>query len=119
MTAPAAEPRRLSHDSTNRKIFSLATASIRADSRVLDLGAGTGVHGLMAARLGAKRVYLVEPENIISVAEEIVRSNGLEHVVRCLQGRIEEVQLPEPVDDLLRRLRSSVAGRPQTNVLKR
>jgi precorrin-6B methylase 2 len=72
--------------------------AVGAESVVLDLGAGTGVHGLMAARLGAKRVYLVEPEEIISVAEEIARANGLDHVVRCVQGRIEEVQLPEPVD---------------------
>src|SRR5262249_31006612 len=71
---------------------------IGPDSVVLDLGAGTGVHGLMAARLGARRVYLVEPEDIISVAEEIVRANGLESVVQCIQGRIEDVQLPETVD---------------------
>src|SRR5262245_24671006 len=68
------------------------------ESVVLDLGAGTGIHGLMAARLGAKRVYLVEPEDIISVAGEIARANGLDRVVRCLQGRIEEIELPEPVD---------------------
>ena len=65
---------------------------------VLDLGAGTGVHGLMAARMGAKRVYLVEPEDIISVAEEIAQANGLRDRVRCIQGRIEDVSLPERVD---------------------
>lgn len=73
-------------------------AAVRADSVVLDLGAGIGVHGLMAARLGAKRVYLVEPEDIIVVAEETVRANGLQDRVVCLQGRIEDVKLPEPVD---------------------
>lgn len=65
---------------------------------VLDLGAGTGVLGLMAARLGAKRVYLVEPEDIISVAEEIAEANGLRGPVQCIQGRIEDVSLPERVD---------------------
>jgi SAM-dependent methyltransferase len=71
---------------------------INPDSAVLDLGAGTGVHGLMAARLGARRVYLVEPEDIISVASEIAHANGLDRIVRCIQGRIEDVELPEPVD---------------------
>jgi len=66
------------------------------DTVVLDLGAGTGVHGLMAARMGARRVYLVEPEDIISVAEEIAEANGLRDRVRCIQGRIEDVSLPEP-----------------------
>ena len=73
-------------------------AAITPDSVVLDLGAGTGVHGLMAAHLGARRVYLVEPEDIIALAEENVRANSLQDVVRCIQGRIEDVTLPEPVD---------------------
>jgi SAM-dependent methyltransferase len=71
---------------------------VTPDSVVLDLGAGTGVHGLIAARLGAKRVYLVEPEDILSVAEEIVAANGLQNVVRCIHRRIEDVELPEQVD---------------------
>lgn len=71
---------------------------IGPETVVLDLGAGTGVHGLMAARMGARRVYLVEPEDIISVAEEIAAANGLRDRVECIQGRIEDVALPEPVD---------------------
>ena len=67
-------------------------------SVVLDLGAGLGIHGLLAARLGAKRVYLVEPEDVISIAEEAVRANQLEDVVQCLHGRLEDIHIPEPVD---------------------
>lgn len=71
---------------------------ITPESVVLDLGAGLGIHGLLAAQLGAKRVYLVEPEDIIAVADEIAQANGYGDRVRCLQGKIEEVNLPEPVD---------------------
>jgi SAM-dependent methyltransferase len=71
---------------------------IRPGSIVLDLGAGTGIHGLMAARLGARRVSLVEQEDIIAIADENIRANGLQDVVRTIHGRIEDVQLPEPVD---------------------
>lgn len=71
---------------------------ITPESVVLDLGAGVGILGLMAARMGARRVYLVEPEDVIAVAEECVRVNGLENVVRCLHGRIEDVTIPEQVD---------------------
>ena len=72
--------------------------AVGPQSVVLDVGAGTGILGVMAARAGATRVYLVEPEDILSVAEEIVRANGLQDVVRCIQGRIEEIRLPERVD---------------------
>jgi hypothetical protein len=71
---------------------------IGPDTVVLDLGAGVGVHGLMAAKLGARRVYLVEQEDVIAVADENVRANGLQDVVTCIHGRIQNVQLPEPAD---------------------
>lgn len=71
---------------------------ITPESVVLDVGAGLGIHGLLAAKLGAKHVYLVEPEDIIAVAKEIVKSNGFADRVTCLQGTIEEVKLPEKVD---------------------
>lgn len=74
---------------------------ITPDSVVLDLGAGLGIHGLLAAQLGAKRVYLVEPEDIIAVTKEIVEVNGFCDRVQCLQGKIEEVSLPEPVDIII------------------
>jgi len=73
-------------------------AVVNANSVVLDLGAGTGIHGMIAARLGARRVYLVEPEDVIAVAEEAVRANQLQDVVRCVQGSVEDVEIPEPVD---------------------
>jgi predicted RNA methylase len=74
---------------------------ITPDSVVLDLGAGLGIHGLLAAQLGAKRVYLVEPEDIIAVTQEIVNANGYGDRVHCLQGKIEDVHIPEPVDIIL------------------
>lgn len=71
---------------------------VTPDSVVLDLGAGTGVMGLMAARLGARHVYLVEPSDVLCVAEEIVAVNGLQDRVTCLRGRLEDVVVPEKVD---------------------
>lgn len=77
------------------------STSLAPESVVLDLGAGLGIHGLLAAQLGAKRVYLVEPEDIIAVAGQISQANGYGERVKCLQGVIEEVNLPEPVDVII------------------
>jgi SAM-dependent methyltransferase len=99
--------RSMALDATRNRLYREALQQVvRPDSVVLDLGAGTGIHGLIAARLGAKRVYLVEPEDILAVAEEIVAANGLQEKVRCLRGRLEDIQLPEPVDIIV----SAVTG---------
>lgn len=74
---------------------------ITPDSVVLDLGAGLGIFGLLAAQLGAKRVYMVEPEDIVSVTKQIVKVNGYSDRIQCLQGKIEEIDLPEPVDVII------------------
>lgn len=71
---------------------------ITPESVVLDLGAGTGILGLVAARLGAKRVYLVDPSSIMGLTREIVAANGLDDRVVVLHGRLDEVRVPEPVD---------------------
>ncbi len=71
---------------------------VTPDSVVLDLGAGMGIHGLVAAAAGARRVYLVEPEPVVQIAREIARANSLVHRIEILEGRIEDVELPEQVD---------------------
>ncbi len=65
---------------------------------VLDLGTGTGVHALFACEAGASRVYAVDCEGIIEVARAIARLNGAADRIVFIQTRVEEVELPEPVD---------------------
>lgn len=71
---------------------------IHRESVVLDAGAGLGVLGIAAAKLGARRVYLLEPAPVALLAEEIARANGVADRVVVLRGRIEELDLPEQVD---------------------
>jgi len=71
---------------------------VTPDSVVLDLGAGLGIHGLIAAAAGARRVYLVEPEPVVQIAKEIAWANGLADRIVVLESTIEEVELPEQVD---------------------
>jgi predicted RNA methylase len=94
-----ASHRTMALDTVRNRAYANALArTITPNSIVLDLGAGTGVLGLMAARLGARRVYLVEPTDVIAVARELGCANGLEDRVHCLRGRLEAIELPEKVN---------------------
>lgn len=89
-------------DKVRNEAYRLAMSGmINDDSVVLDLGAGTGVLGLIAASLGARRVYQVEPATPLEVAAEIAKANNLNEKLVQLPGKIEEIVLPEKVDIIL------------------
>ncbi len=48
---------------------------------VLDVGCGTGILSLFAARAGAKRVISVDASDIAEKAEKIIKANGFEDVI--------------------------------------
>jgi SAM-dependent methyltransferase len=66
-------------------------------ARVLEVGCGTGLLACVAARLGARVVYAVEPTRIAAIARSVVAANGLSDVVRVLDGRVQDLA-PRPVD---------------------
>ncbi|KAJ3161175.1 Protein arginine N-methyltransferase 3 [Geranomyces michiganensis] len=68
---------------------------------VLDVGCGTGILSMFAARAGAKHVYAVDNSTIINKARRIAKENGLENVITFVQGKIEEVQLPVDTVDII------------------
>jgi len=63
------------------------------DKVVLDVGCGTGILSMFAATAGAKKVYAVDFSGIAEQAKEIVKLNGLDHIVQVIRGKIEEVEL--------------------------
>ncbi|EZG79493.1 protein arginine N-methyltransferase [Gregarina niphandrodes] len=69
------------------------------DKVVLDVGAGTGVLSMFAAKAGAKHVYAVEYSDVAELARRLVKANGLEERVTVLQMKAEDLQLePGSVD---------------------
>jgi len=72
------------------------------DKIVLDVGCGTGILSMFAAKAGAKHVYGVDMSNIIDDAKGIVEDNNLSDRVTLIKGKIEEIQLPvEKVDIII------------------
>ena len=73
-------------------------AVVRPGDVVLDVGAGTGILSLFAARAGAARVYAVEQTTVAVLAHELAAANGAADIVEVIQGDIMDVELPERVD---------------------
>lgn len=67
------------------------------DKIVLDVGCGTGILSMFAARAGAKRVIGIDCSNIIDRAKQIVKLNALDDVVTLIKGKVEEVTLPDNI----------------------
>lgn len=65
---------------------------------VLDIGCGTGILSMFAAKAGASRVFGIDCSDIVNQAQEIVRQNNLEDIVSIIKGKVEEVELPEGIE---------------------
>ncbi len=72
-------------------------ARVRPGMRVLDLGTGTGILALWAARAGAQ-VVAVEPHDVVHVARRLAAANGLADRIRFVQADSRALELAEPVE---------------------
>mmetsp|Transcript_18926 Transcript_18926/g.37180 ORF Transcript_18926/g.37180 Transcript_18926/m.37180 type:complete len:350 (+) Transcript_18926:212-1261(+) len=71
------------------------------DKVVLDVGTGSGILAIFAARAGARKVYAVEASDMAESAKRLVQANNLEGVVEVIKGKLEDVDLPEKVDVII------------------
>ena len=70
--------------------------SVHPGSVVLNIGTGAGGQALLACKLGARRVYAIEPGDSIEVALAVARDNGFEDRIEFIQADSTDVALPEP-----------------------
>lgn len=95
---------------TTRGVTRLMQKLSPMPANVADIGAGSAVLSICAAKLGAKKAVAVEiDEDAIGNAEENVRANGVEDRVHVIQGDATVVlPLLAPVDLVLANIISSV-----------
>lgn len=72
--------------------------TVKPGSIVLDIGTGPGIHALIAAQLGAARVYAVEPSDVVTLGPRLARANGFGDVIRFVRGLSTDMELDEQVD---------------------
>lgn len=77
---------------------------VRPGDTVLDIGTGTGIFALAAARAGARQVYAIEVGRVARLARHLIRDNGFEDRIRLIRGRSTDVWLPERADVLISEL---------------
>src|ERR1700733_1889099 len=61
--------------------FIMTNPALFRDAIVLDVGCGTGILSLFAAKSGAKRVIAVDASVIAEKAAIIVKANGLDEII--------------------------------------
>ena len=63
----------------------LATVIKKGETTVADIGAGTGLLGLMAVKCGAREVFLYETAEVAGVAAKVLKANGARncHLIPC------------------------------------
>uniref|UniRef100_A0AC11DQB4 Protein arginine methyltransferase 8 n=1 Tax=Ovis aries TaxID=9940 RepID=A0AC11DQB4_SHEEP len=72
------------------------------DKVVLDVGSGTGILSMFAAKAGAKKVFGIECSSISDYSEKIIKANHLDNIITIFKGKVEEVELPvEKVDIII------------------
>lgn len=82
------------HHATTRMMCCLVEKYVQVGQTWLDIGTGTGVLAILAAKLGAREVLAFDNDewSIENAKENIVR-NGVESNVRLEQANLQEMQL--------------------------
>jgi precorrin-6B methylase 2 len=98
---PVEHARMLHDDRRTIDYIAALQRAVRPGDVVLDLGTGSGVLAIAAARAGARHVYAVEASDIADVAELVFAANGVQDQVTLIRGWSRDAELPEPADLLV------------------
>ena len=89
------------NDMVRNRIYEKALMRyVTSDAHVLEIGAGTGILAMQAARAGARRVTTCEKElPIVEAAREIVERNGFGRKIHIVPKELEALRLGEDMPE--------------------
>lgn len=71
------------------------------DKVVMDVGCGTGILSMFAARAGASCVIAIDCSSIVDSAKKIVEENNLTHKIEVIKSKIEDLdKLPRGIEQV-------------------
>lgn len=74
---------------------------VKKDDVVVEIGTGTGVLAIAAARAGAAKVYTIEAGAMAPTAQKIIDQTEVAGKIHLLQGWSPQIELPERADVLI------------------
>lgn len=87
-----------------RAFLDAISDAVQPGDVVIDLGSGTGILAIHAARAGAARVFAIEASSIADVTAQSVRTNHVSDRITIVRGWSKAVELPEKADVLVSEL---------------
>lgn len=78
---------------------------VRPGSVVMDIGTGPGIMAVLACQLGAKRVYAIEPGEVIQLAREIAAANRVADRIEFIEDVSTNVTISVRADVIVSDLR--------------
>lgn len=88
-------------DTTRVLAYKTAISTQVNGKSVIDLGCGTGILSLFAAKSGAKKIIAIEETNIALVAEKMFKSNRINHLVTLYKSNSKNVNIAQKADILI------------------
>ena len=83
----------------NQTFYNALKRHVKKDVSVLDIGSGTGIWAIAAAKLGASRVVAIEKERmLIPIIEKLASKNGVSDRLEVLEGDSREVTIAGKFD---------------------
>jgi len=81
------------HETTRSCLEEMEALPLTGETRVLDLGSGTGVLAVAAARLGAGTIVALDTSiDAVRTTQATVRLNGIEPIVSVIHGEVVKLK---------------------------
>ncbi|HET9228553.1 MAG TPA: 50S ribosomal protein L11 methyltransferase [Thermoanaerobaculia bacterium] len=91
----------LLQDTVRVMAYQAAIARHSRGCSVVEVGCGSGILSIFAARAGARRVVAIEESEIAALAERMFQANGCDGIVELRRANSRDVELDEPADLLI------------------